>query len=244
MLTAIKINNLTKKYHDTVAVDNLNLTIGEGQLFALLGVNGAGKTTTVKMLSTLLKPTSGEAYIYNYSISKNQEEIRKIMDISMQETAIARHLTVEENIDFYSKLSMQSKAETEKIKKEIYSLFSLDKVAKKRSMELSGGWQRKLSIALALVKRPKILFLDEPTLGLDVLARRELWNTINLLRKNMTIILTTHYMEEAEALADKIGIMNKGKLVFVGTKEELYNVSGKTNVEDAFVEIVSGGRNE
>ena len=244
MLTAIKINNLTKKYHDTVAVDNLNLTIGEGQLFALLGVNGAGKKTTVKMLSTLLKPTSGEAYIYNYSISKNQEEIRKIMDISMQETAIARHLTVEENIDFYSKLSMQSKAETEKIKKEIYSLFSLDKVAKKRSMELSGGWQRKLSIALALVKRPKILFLDEPTLGLDVLARRELWNTINLLRKNMTIILTTHYMEEAEALADKIGIMNKGKLVFVGTKEELYNVSGKTNVEDAFVEIVSGGRNE
>lgn len=244
MLTAIKINNLTKKYHDTVAVDNLNLTIGEGQLFALLGVNGAGKTTTVKMLSTLLKPTSGEAYIYNYSISKNQEEIRKIMDISMQETAIARHLTVEENIDFYSKLSMQSKTETEKIKKEIYSLFSLDKVAKKRSMELSGGWQRKLSIALALVKRPKILFLDEPTLGLDVLARRELWNTINLLRKNMTIILTTHYMEEAEALADKIGIMNDGKLVFVGTKEELYNVSGKTNVEDAFVEIVSGGRNE
>ena len=178
MKTAIKINDLTKKYKDVTAVDRLNLEIYEGELFSLLGVNGAGKTTTIKMLATLVKPTSGDADVFNYSILKDEERIKEIIDISMQETAIARKLTVEENIDFYGNLSGLDKLELNEIKKDIYETFGFDKIAKKQASKLSGGWQRKLSIALALISKPKILFLDEPTLGLDVIARRELWKTI------------------------------------------------------------------
>ena len=241
-MKAIRTNNLTKKYKDITAVNNLNLEIEEGELFSLLGVNGAGKTTTIKMLATLLKPTSGEAYIFDNEISKDSGKIKELVDISMQETAIARKLTVEENIEFYAKLSGQTKEEVEETKKYVYSHFGLDEVKKKQAAKLSGGWQRKLSIALALVTKPKVLFLDEPTLGLDVIARRELWNTITELKKSMTIILTTHYMEEAEYLSDRLGIMKDGVLLFVGNKEELFEKTGKTNVEDAFVEIVSGGK--
>lgn len=241
MVTAIKINNLTKQYKDVTAVDKLNLEIYEGELFSLLGVNGAGKTTTIKMLSTLVMPTDGEAHLFDYSIKTDQDKIKEIVDISMQETAIARKLTVEENIEFYAKLSGQTKDEIKASKDMIYASFELDKVKNKQASKLSGGWQRKLSIALALVSKPKILFLDEPTLGLDVIARRELWKTINTLKGKMTIILTTHYMEEAEALSDRIGIMKDGSLLFVGTKEELFAKTNKTSVEDAFIEIVSGG---
>lgn len=240
-MLGIKTENLRKEYKDIVAVDNLNLEIEEGELFALLGVNGAGKTTTIKMLSTLTSPTSGEAYIFGHSVQKEPDKIKELIDISMQETAIARKLTVEENIEFYARLSGQTKDEIKQTKEYLYKTFELGQVAKKAAAKLSGGWQRKLSIALALVTNPKILFLDEPTLGLDVLARRELWKTIESLKGKMTIILTTHYMEEAEALSDRIGIMKDGKLFFVGTKEELYGKTGKANVEDAFVEIVAGG---
>ena len=241
MKTAIKINDLTKNYKDVTAVDRLNLEIYEGELFSLLGINGAGKTTTIKMLATLVKPTSGDAKVFDYSILKDEERIKEIIDISMQETAIARKLTVEENIEFYGKLSGLDKLELNKTKKVIYETFGFDKIAKKQASKLSGGWQRKLSIALALISKPKILFLDEPTLGLDVIARKELWKTINELKGKMTIILTTHYMEEAEALSDRIGIMKDGKLLFVGTKDELFSKTSKTNVEDSFIEIVSGG---
>ena len=241
MTKAIKINNLTKVYKDVVAVDNLNLEINEGELFSLLGVNGAGKTTTIKMLATLTKPTSGDAYIFDYSINKDEDKIKEIIDISMQETAVARKLTVEENIEFYAKLSGQSSLEVEESKEKLYKVFELDKVKNKKASKLSGGWQRKLSIALALISNPKVLFLDEPTLGLDVIARRELWKVINELKGKMTIILTTHYMEEAEALSDRIGIMKDGKLLFVGSKDQLFERTNKTNVEDAFIEIVSGG---
>lgn len=240
-MIAIKTNNLRKEYKDIVAVNDLNLEIKEGELFSLLGVNGAGKTTTIKMLSTLLKPTSGDASIYDYSINKDENKIKEIIDISMQETAVARKLTVSENIDFYAKLQGLSNEEIKKRKEYIYNAFSLNQVSNKRASKLSGGWQRKLSIALAIVTKPKILFLDEPTLGLDVIARRELWKVINDLKKDMTIILTTHYMEEAEALSDRIGIMKDGNLLFVGNKEELFNKTNKNNVEDAFIEIVSGG---
>lgn len=240
-MKAIRINNLRKEYKDVIAVDNLNLEIEEGELFSLLGVNGAGKTTTIKMLSTLVKPTSGDAFIYDYSINKDEDKIKELVDVSMQETAIARKLTVDENIDFYASLSGQSKEEVIETKKFIYDSFELGKVASRQASKLSGGYQRKLSIALALVSKPKVLFLDEPTLGLDVIARRELWKTIKELKKDLTIILTTHYMEEAEALSDRIGIMKDGKLLFVGTKEELYSKTNKTNVEDAFIEIVGGG---
>lgn len=241
MTTAVTIKDLRKEYKDVVAVKGLDLEIMEGELFSLLGVNGAGKTTTIKMLSTLTTPTSGDALIYGFSVRKEPEKVKEIIDISMQETAVARKLTVEENIEFYSKLSGQTPEETEKVKEYIYNAFNLDSVAKKQASKLSGGWQRKLSIALALVTKPKILFLDEPTLGLDVIARRDLWKTIRELKENMTIILTTHYMEEAEALSDRIGVMKDGELLFVGKKDEMFAKTGKANVEDAFIEIVSGG---
>ena len=238
---AIKIVNLRKEYKDVVAVNDLNLEIKDGELFSLLGVNGAGKTTLIKMLATLIKPTSGDAFIFGNSINSHEDKIKELIDISMQETAIARKLTVEENIDFYAELNGQSKDEIKETKEYIYKTFGLDQIKNKLAYKLSGGWQRKLSIALALITKPKVLFLDEPTLGLDVIARRELWKTIKSLKGKMTIILTTHYMEEAEELSDRIGIMKDGNLLFVGTKEDLYKETLKKNVEEAFVHIVSGG---
>ena len=240
-MQAIRINKLRKEYKDVVAVDDLDLEINEGELFSLLGVNGAGKTTTIKMLATLTEPTSGDAEIYGQSVVRNKDKVKGLIDISMQETAIARKLTVEENLKFYAKLSGQDKESIDEHIKRACEVFGLDKMRSKKAGKLSGGWQRKLSIALALVTEPKILFLDEPTLGLDVIARRELWKAIEGLKGKMTIILTTHYMEEAEALSDRIGVMKEGKLLFAGTKEELYNYTGKNSVEDAFVEIVMGG---
>ena len=238
---AIKIYNLRKEYKDVVAVNDLSLDIKEGELFSLLGVNGAGKTTLIKMLSTLTSPTSGDAYIYGNSIINDTNKVKELIDISMQETAIARKLTVEENIEFYAELNGQSKDEINESKKNIYEAFELYKVKNKIASKLSGGWQRKLSIALALVAKPKVLFLDEPTLGLDVIARRELWKTIKSLKGKMTIILTTHYMEEAEVLSDRIGIMKDGNLLFVGSKKELYKQTNTNSVEDSFINIVTGG---
>lgn len=243
-MAAIKIEHLRKEYKDVVAVDDLSLEVEEGELFALLGVNGAGKTTTIKMLATLTTPTSGDATVGGYSVTKQADKVKEIIDISMQETAVARKLTVKENIDFYARLSGQTKQEVEETAREVYEAFGLAEVKGKRADKLSGGWQRKLSIALALVSHPSVLFLDEPTLGLDVIARRELWHTIKSLKGKHTIILTTHYMEEAEALADRIGIMKGGKLLFVGSKEELYSQTGCDNVEDAFVKLVTGGEQD
>lgn len=243
-MNAIEINALRKEYKDVVAVDDLSLTVREGEIFSLLGVNGAGKTTTIKMLAGLTLPTSGDARIFGHSIRTDADKIKGLLDISMQETAIARKLTVEENIDFYAALNGMSESEIAEAKAYCYRSLGLDKVANKRAAKLSGGWQRKLSIALALVTRPKLLFLDEPTLGLDVLARRDLWQVISSVKGNMTIILTTHYMEEAEALSDRIGIMSEGKLLFVGTKDELYAATQKQNVEEAFIEVVSGGKKD
>ena len=238
---SIKICNLTKKYSDVIAVNNLNLEIKDGELFSLLGVNGAGKTTLIKMLATITKPTSGDAFINGFSILKDDSKVKELIDISMQETAIARKLTVDENIEFYAKLNGQTNDEILENKKYLYTIFGLDEVKNKLASKLSGGWQRKLSIALALVTKPKVLFLDEPTLGLDVIARRELWKMIKRLKGEMTIILTTHYMEEAQELSDRIGIMKDGNLLFIGSKEDLYQYTNKKSVEEAFVHIISGG---
>ena len=240
-MKAIEIKALTKEYKDVTAVDNLNLDINEGELFALLGVNGAGKTTTVKMLSGLTRPTSGDALIFEHSVITDTDYVKEAVDISMQETSVARKLTVEENMDFYGSLSGLSSDDLKTVKRFVYDTFGLENVKAKQAYKLSGGWQRKLSIALALVSKPKILFLDEPTLGLDVIARRELWKTITKLKDSMTIILTTHYMEEAEALSDRIGVMKDGRLLFVGTKDEMFAKTGKKSVEDAFIELVEGG---
>jgi ABC-2 type transport system ATP-binding protein len=240
-MEAVQTIDLRKEYKSLVAVEDLNLSVHEGELFALLGVNGAGKTTTIKMLSTLSKPTAGDTFILGHSVTKEPNAVKELIDVSMQETAIARKLTVEENLDFYARLSGQSKEEAKQTKQELFRTLGLDKVAKKQASKLSGGWQRKLSIALALASRPKVLFLDEPTLGLDVIARRDLWGLIRTLKGKITMILTTHYMEEAEALADRIGVMKDGCLLFIGSKEELFLKTGTDNVEDAFLAIVEGG---
>lgn len=241
MNNCIHITSLTKKYKDITAVNDLSLDINEGELFALLGVNGAGKTTTIKMLSCLTKPTSGDAFIYGYSINKDSDKIKELIALSMQETAIARKLTVKENMEFIGKIYNLSKSELNERIKYLTEKFSLENVLNKQSSKLSGGWQRKLSIALALLVNPKVLFLDEPTLGLDVLARRELWNIIESLKGNITIILTTHYLEEAEKLADRIGIMINGNLKTVGTCIEIEKETNTTNLEDAFVSVATRG---
>ena len=238
---SIKTFDLTKQYKDTTAVDRLCLEIRENEIFALLGVNGAGKTTTVKMLSCLTKPTSGDAEVMGFSVTKEPEKVKAVIDISMQETAIARNLTVEENLYFYAGVRGLSDAASKERIDEITKAFGFEKVMKKRGKTLSGGWQRKLTLAMALISRPKVLFLDEPTLGLDVIARHELWNMIRKLKGTMTVVLTTHYMEEAEELSDRIGIMKDGRLLTVGTAESIKAQTGCEKFEDAFIKIVSEG---
>jgi len=236
-MTAIKTLNLTKKFKDKTAVKNLNLEIKENELFSLLGVNGAGKTTTIKMLSCLIKPTDGDAYIFDKSIVKDDYDIKQFINVSPQETAVAPNLTVEENLQLIAGIYGNNKEASRKKVSNIMNSFSLNEVAKDRANKLSGGYQRRLSIAMALISEPKLLFLDEPTLGLDVLARRELWKIIKKLKQNITIILTTHYLEESVALSDRIGIMVKGELKIIGTADEIMKKAGKGNFEDAFIAL-------
>lgn len=236
---AIETNNLTKKFKEKTAVHGINLQIKEGELFALLGTNGAGKTTTIKMLSTLILPTDGEIKIEGLDIIKDRQKIKEILNVSPQETAIAPNLSVKENLEFMAGV-YQILNKKEKIN-ELIKMFKLEEVLNQKAKTLSGGWQRKVSIAIALINEPKVLFLDEPTLGLDVIARKELWSVIEKLKGKITIILTTHYMEEAESLSDRVGIMAKGNLVDVGTSEELIKRTGVTKFEDAFVKIATGG---
>ena len=239
---AIETKKLTKKFKEKVAVNGINLQIKQGELFALLGTNGAGKTTTIKMLSGLILPTSGDIKIENMNMKKDVFKIKEILNVSPQETAIAPNLSVKENLEFMAGV-YQIPNKEEKIQ-ELIKLFHLEEVLKKKAKTLSGGWQRKVSIAISLINDPKILFLDEPTLGLDVIARKELWKVIRELKGKITIILTTHYMEEAESLSDRIGIMANGKLIDVGTSQELMKKTKTKNIEDAFVKIATGGELE
>ena len=237
---AIKTERLTKKYKDLIAVDSLNLSIAQGELFALLGVNGAGKTTTIKMLTCLTKPNSGNAFVNGNSIITDVAAVKSIIGVSPQETAVAPNLSVKENLALMCGVHGFSKEKQQAKIKELSEQFELKTILSKRAGKLSGGWQRRLSIAMALISEPQILFLDEPTLGLDVLARSDLWDTIRALKEKITIVLTTHYMEEAEALSDRIGIMKDGKLLALGTAEELKAKAGTEKFEDAFVAIVKG----
>jgi ABC-2 type transport system ATP-binding protein len=239
-MEAIITQNLTKKYKDLTAVDSLNLSVGKGELFALLGVNGAGKSTTIKMLAYLTKATEGDARLMGKSITKAPQEVKKVIGISPQETAVAPNLTVRENLELMCGIYGYPKEKKIAKMQELVQQFHLEEILKKQAGKLSGGWQRRLSIAMALVGEPQILFLDEPTLGLDVIARSELWDTIRTLKGKVTMILTTHYMEEAEALSDRIGIMKDGKLLALGTAEELKRLAGKERFEDAFVALVRG----
>ena len=239
-MNAIQIENLTKRYGDVAAVDGLSLCIKEGELFSLLGVNGAGKTTTIKMLSCLTRPTSGDALLNGKSICREAAAVKEMIAVSPQETAVAPGLSVQENLALMCGVhGFPKEKETVKIA-ELVQLLELGSVLKKKAGKLSGGWQRRLSIAMALISQPEILFLDEPTLGLDVLARSDLWDLIRTLKGTITIILTTHYMEEAEALSDRIGIMNEGKLLICDTAAGIKEAAGTDSFEQAFIRIVKG----
>lgn len=239
-MSAIVTMQLTKKYDGTAAVDDLNLTVEQGELFALLGVNGAGKTTAIKMLSCLIKPTIGDALLLGDSIISEPRAIKKKINISPQETAVAANLSVLENLELTAGIYGQNRKTAKKNAYVTAQKFGLEKELNKKAKRLSGGMQRRLSIAMALISDPQILFLDEPTLGLDVLARRELWASIKALKGKVTIILTTHYMDEVEMLSDRVGIMSKGKLTAMGTVAELKTQTGTCRLEDAFV-VLSGG---
>lgn len=239
-LEAIVTTNLTKKYKEKVAVNNLNLCIHQGELYSLLGVNGAGKSTTIKMLSCLVSSTSGKAEILGLSLNKDSQKIKSLINVSPQETAVALNLSVRENLEMLAGIYGFSKKEAKIKAQESIDNFDMNEYANYKAKKLSGGWQRRLSIAMALISEPKILFLDEPTLGLDVLARRELWQHIEKLKGKVTIILTTHYLEEAEALSDRIGIMSNGSMKAEGTVDELKSLAKSDNFEDVFVKIAGG----
>lgn len=239
-MEAIRTVALTKKYKDVTAVDGCNLCVEKGELLALLGVNGAGKTTTVKMLSCLTRPTSGDAWLNGKSITEESDEVKTMIAVSPQETAVAPGLSVRENLELICGVHGFSKEKRDERIEQVAKDLKLESVMKRRAGKLSGGWQRRVSIAMALISEPQILFLDEPTLGLDVLARSDLWELIRKLKGKVTIILTTHYMEEAEALSDRIGIMKEGKLILCETAQRIRQIAGEDRFEQAFVRIVKG----
>ena len=241
-MDAIKTVSLTKKYKDVTAFNNLNLTVKQGELLSLLGVNGAGKTTTIKMLSCLTSATSGDAFLNGNSITKDTAEVKSIIAVSPQETAVAPGLSVKENLELMCGVYGIKKADRTRKIDELTELLGLDAVFKKKACKLSGGWQRRLSIAMALTAEPQILFLDEPTLGLDVLARSDLWGIIRSLKGKVTIVLTTHYMEEAEMLSDSVAVMKDGRLLMCATVDEIKAKADTDNFEEAFVRIVKGAQ--
>mgnify|MGYP004564248249 FL=1 len=234
---AIVVTGLSKQYPDKTAVDNISFSVDKGSIFSLLGVNGAGKTTTIKMLCGLTRPTGGEAYVLSHNIHTELDEVKKLVNISPQDTSVASRLTVRENLEFIAGIYGADRKKQREKADEMIQYFHLQEVADRRAKVLSGGWQRKLSIAMALITEPQIIFLDEPTLGLDVLARRELWEVIRRMKEKITIILTTHYMEEAESLSDKVAVMVDGQIKAMGSVEELKEQTGADNLEEAFVRI-------
>lgn len=237
---AVEIKELVKDFGTKRAVNQISLSIPDGELFALLGVNGAGKTTTIRMLSGLSKPSNGDASVMGNSILTDLEKVKKCSNLSPQETAVAPNLTVRENLEFMARIYGASKEEASKGAEEMITRFAMDEVAGKKAKLLSGGWQRRVSIAMALITKPKVLYLDEPTLGLDVLARRELWKIIESLKGTITIVLTTHYMEEVEALSDHVAVMVNGDVKAYGTLDELKAQTGKDSLEEAFIAIAEG----
>ena len=233
----IVVQNLCKNYKSIKALDNVNINIKDGELFGLLGVNGAGKTTLIKILCGLSKKSSGNVYVNNLDLDVEIDKIKEIIDLSPQETSVANNLSVKENLDFFSNIYSIN---DDKYIEEIIDIFNLRDVLNQRAKTLSGGYKRRLSVAIALISKPKILFLDEPTLGLDVFARRELWNIIERLKSKITIILTSHYLEEVEHLCDRVAILSKGHVLKVGTIEELKQLTNTNKFEDAFIKVVEG----
>lgn len=239
-MVAIKTVNLTKRYKELVAVDGLSLEIEKGELFSLLGINGAGKSTTVKMLSCLTSPTEGDAFVEGYSILRDAQRVKEVIGVSPQESALAPNLSVKENLELVAGIyDLRGERKAAKLG-ELAERFGLCDILSRRAGKLSGGQKRRVSIAMALISEPTVLFLDEPTLGLDVIARSELWDVIRALKGRVTVILTTHYMEEVEALSDRVGIMKDGRLLAVGTVAQLTEGTDTRRLEDAFISIVRG----
>ena len=234
-MNIVTIDNVSKNYKSTKALDNVSMSIKQGELFGLLGVNGAGKSTLIKILCGLTKKTSGIVLVQNYDLDREIDKIKEIIDISPQETSVANNLTVKENLEFFANIYNKNNHNTID---EVVDIFSLDKVLNQRVKTLSGGYKRRVSIAISLISEPKILFLDEPTLGLDVFARRELWSIIKKLKKDITIILTSHYLEEIENLCDRVAILSKGKLLKVGSIKEIKQETETESFEDAFIKLV------
>ena len=234
-MSIINIEEVCKDYKNKKALDKVSLEIKEGELFGLLGVNGAGKTTLIKILCGLTKKSSGEVVLGGFNLDSDMDKIKQIIDISPQETSVANNLTVRENLEFFANIYNK---ENKSIVDNIIEVFNLEEVLDQRAKTLSGGYKRKLSVAIALISEPKILFLDEPTLGLDVFARRELWKIITKLKGKITIVLTSHYLEEIEHLCDRVAILAKGKILKVGTIAELKKITKKATFEDAFIELV------
>lgn len=232
----IEIKGLSKNFGSKVAVDNISLEVGRGELFGLLGVNGAGKTTTIRMLCCLTQPSGGDAIVCGHSIVHEAQDVKSVISVSPQETSVAPNLTVRENLRLIAGIYGRSFEQAERV----IGDFALGEIAGVRAKKLSGGWQRRLSIAMAMVSEPQVLFLDEPTLGLDVLARRELWGHIKSLKGRITMVLTTHYLEEVEALCDRVAVMAGGRILAMGTVPELTAATGTDSLEEAFIAISEG----
>ena len=237
-MDAIKVSNLTKKFKNVLAVNNISFNVKEGEIFGVLGLNGAGKTTTIKMMSGLTRPTSGNIKVFDYDIYKDINKIKSIIGVSPQESAIANNLTVKENIELMASLYFKDKAKIRNNTERVINNLGLESYINRRAKTLSGGYKRRLSIAMALVTNPRILFLDEPTLGLDVINRHELWNVINNLKGKVTIILTSHYMEEISALVDDIAIMKNGKILIINNLKTILKSTNTNSLEEAFIKIV------
>lgn len=244
MKDAIILKNLRKEFGSNIAVNNISMEVKEGIIFALLGVNGAGKTTSIRMMTGLSKPTAGDARIFGYSVKEELAQVKQISNLSPQDTSVAPNLTVRENLEFMAQIYGMNRKKAADKTNEMIEMFSLQNVEKAKAKTLSGGWQRRLSIAMAMITEPRILFLDEPTLGLDVLARQELWKILREIRKTTSIVLTTHYMEEAESLSDEVAVMINGSIKAQGTVTELKQLTGQDSLEKAFIKIAEGGIQE
>ena len=235
---AIIIKGLVKKFDDIIAVDNLNLEIKKGELFGLLGPNGAGKSTTINILSGLIKPTEGTAYIGGYDVRKDLKKIKELIGVCPQEASVFKFLSGRENLELFGILHGMSKKELKKRIENLLKQASFLETSKRKAKGYSGGMARQLNLLMALVNNPQIAYLDEPTVGMDARARRKTWEFIGSLKEqNKTVILTTHYIEEAEALSDRVGIIDYGKLVALGTPKELMEKHDSKNLEEVFLKI-------
>jgi ABC-2 type transport system ATP-binding protein len=236
--SAIVIKSLVKRFEDVTAVDGLSLQVEKGELFGLLGPNGAGKTTIINVLCGLLKPTSGSATVGGYDAQKENVRVKEIIGVCPQETAIYNYLTGFENVDLFGNLHAMNKKLLEKRKVELLEKMGLVEDAKRRAGKYSSGMKRRLSVILALIHDPQIAFLDEPTVAMDPQSRHAVWDFIKELKKEgKTIILTTHYMEEAEELCDRVGIIDHGKLITIGSPKELILSNDVKNLEEVFIKL-------